>query len=395
MLSSYLPLIRRPGARTFLLGSAIGRLGGAMFGISVVAMISTRTGSYALAGAVSACGLVVLALSAVVLGRLIDRFGQRRITAPLIVWSTVWGIATVLCSMLGAPRWTLFVTYAVSAVVANVGTMSRARWSHLLADEPGLLHTAMSAEQVIDELSFVLGPAIAIGLSTLLFPEAGFIAATACYAIGTAIFLTARSTEPPLHEGAHEPTALAVRNPAILVLTAALFMTGCIFGGNEVTAIAVSKEQGQPSAAGLIVAIFAVGSTIAGLWFGHRGLRGSLATALVVGTAGMFLLEAPVLAVHSLIAIGAVLFVAGAATAPTLIISMQLAQKLVPARQVNEAMSVVLTGLIIGIAAGSAVSGRVIEDHGGNSGFAVPVVAGGIACLLAILGRPLLTKRTA
>lgn len=393
MLSTYLPLLKDPAARRFMTGSAIGRLGGAMFGMSLVAMISTRTGSFALAGAVSATGLVLLAITAVVAGRLTDRFGQRRVTYPLLAWSVAWAAVVVAASAFEWPRWTLFVSYALSAIVANVGTLSRARWHHRLADKPELQHTAMSLEQVIDELSFVLGPALAIGLATLWFPEAGFIAAALFYLIGSLIFLSERSTEPPVDVVANRGSSFAIRTPGILILTCVLFMTGAIFGSNEVTAIAVATEQGHPSAAGLVVALFALGSAAAGLWFGTHNLRWSLQTALVLGTAGMFFLEAPILLTDHLVPITVVMTVAGAATAPTLIISMQLAQRLVPPTQVNEAMSVVVTGLIIGIAAGSAVSGSVIESVEPHAGFWVPVAAGGIALLFAVAGRAFLRRR--
>lgn len=395
MLSTYTPLLKDSATRRFMIGSAIGRLGGAMFGMSLVAMISTRTGSFALAGAVSATGLVILALTAVVAGRLTDRFGQRRVTYPLLIWSSVWCAVMVAASALEWPTWTLFGVYAMATIVANVGTLSRARWAHKLRDQPNKLHTSMSLEQVVDELSFVLGPALAIALATLWFPEAGYIAAALFYLVGTLIFLSDGSTEPPVDEVAHHGSALAIRTPGILILTCVLFMTGAIFGSNEVTAIAVAKDQGNPSASGLIVALFAVGSAAAGLWFGSRTLTRSLQSLLVVGTAGMFLLEAPILLTEHLVPIALVMMVAGAATAPTLIISMQLAQKLVPSSQVNEAMSVVLTGLIIGIAAGSALSGIVIEQVRPHAGFWVPVAAGGIALLLAVAGRAFLRRKRA
>lgn len=393
MLSTYTPLLKDPATRRFMTGSSIGRLGGAMFGMSLVAMVSTRSGSFALAGAVSATGLVVLALTAVIAGRLTDRYGQRRITYPLLAWSAVWCAVLVAASSLEWPRWTLFVSYAMATVVANVGTMSRARWAHRMRDQPDQQHSAMSLEQVVDELSFVLGPAIAIGLATLWFPEAGFVVATLLYLVGTLVFLSERTTQPPVDGAAHHDTSLAVRVPGIVILACVLFMTGAIFGSNEVTAIAVAKDQGHPSASGLVVAVFSLGSAAAGLWFGGRKPSRSLPSLLVVGTGAMFLLEAPILLAEHLVPIAVVMMFAGAATAPTLIISMQLAQRLVPGTQVNEAMSVVLTGLMIGIAAGSAISGTVIENVDPHAGFTVPVAAGGTAFLLAIAGRAFLRRR--
>lgn len=393
MISAYASLLRLPGVRTFVVGAAIERLGGAMFGVAVVAMVSGRRGSYGLAGAVSAVGLVVLALTAAVVGRLIDRFGQRRTTLPLAIWSTVWNVAMVVVSLVGAPSWTLFACYGLSAVVANAGTMSRARWSMLLADDPGRLHTAMSFEQVADELSFVAGPVVAIFLATTLFPEAGFIAATVCYLVGALLFLSARSTEPAVQAGSHVGVGMAFRRPGVLLLSLVLFMTGAIFGSNEVVTLAVSQAAGHKGAAGLILALFALGSAASGLLYGARAVRRPLASALVLGTAAMFLLEAPVLLAHQLGWLAVVMLVAGMATAPTLITGMNLAQQLVPARQLNEAMNLVLTGLIVGVAAGSALGGALAQAYGAHQGYWVPVAAGACAVVIALAGRRTLHPR--
>ncbi|NNG40608.1 MFS transporter [Flexivirga sp. ID2601S] len=383
MLTPYRALLAVPGARTFLLGSGIARLGGAMFGVAVVAMVSGRRGSYGLAGAVSAVGLVVLAATASSVGRVIDRRGQRRVTLPLTAWSTLWGAALIVASWVGAPDWTLFVGYGLSAVVVSTGSMSRARWSYLLADSPGRLHTAMSLEQVLDELSFVVGPAVAVLLATTIEPEAGLIAAFVLYAVGALVFVSARSTEPPVHREEGAVAALVIRNPAVLVVATVMVLTGGIFGSNEVVTLAFSGELGRKDLAGLILAVFAIGSATSALVVGARATRGSLARALVLGTGGMFLLEAPVLLVTSLPALAAVLLVAGIATAPTLITSMKLAQALVPPSQVNESMGLVFTGTVVGVAAGSAISGAVVQHAGARAGYLVPVLSGLGALLLA------------
>lgn len=392
MLSTYAPLVREPGARLFLTGSVIGKFGNAMFGMAVVTMVALRSGSFAVAGAVSAGGLVAYAITAVVCGRLIDRHGQRAVVLPLLVWSSAWVVVLIIASVAGWPHWVLLVGYAFGSTVPGIGTLSRARWVHLLVNRPGRLHSAMSLEQVTDELSFVLGPALAVLLATTWFPEAGLLVGAMLYSAGTLLFLAERSTEPPVDRATHRRTTPAIRTPGILLLAALLFMTGTIFGANEVSTVAVAKDLGRASSAGLIIGLFAVGSASAGLLFGTRTPRRSLPTALTVSTAGMFVLEAPILATHGLASLGAVLLLAGAATAPTLIVAMQLAQNLVAPAQTTEAMSVVLTGLLIGIAAGSALAGGLIQSVRPAAGYLVAVGAGGSAFLLSVAGRRLLLR---
>ena len=253
MLASYRPLFEVPGARVFITGGLIARSAGSMFGVSVVAMVAARTGSYELAGAVVAVGMVSLALFAPFLGRLVDRYGQRRIAIPFFLWSGFWAVMTLLTSLRGWPSWLLFITFPLCGAIPNLGTMARARWSHIFADDPKNLHAAMSFEQVMEEITFVIGPVLAIWLSTTLFPEAGFAFATLAYTVGVLIFISARSTEPPVVPHHERPDEHAYTVPGLIPLAFIMVMTGAIFGVNEVVTLAVSQEQGAASAAGAIL----------------------------------------------------------------------------------------------------------------------------------------------
>lgn len=380
----YGDVLRVTGARQFMIGSAIERLGGAMFGVAVVAMVANRRGSYSLAGAVSAGALVVLAVSGALIGRAVDRYGQRRITLPLVAWSTFWSIGVVAVSLLGAPTWTLFLTYSLSAVTGTTGNLSRARWSHLLADRPTLLHSAMSLEQVIDELTFVGGPALAVVLATAVLPEAGFIAAASLFLVGSLIFLARTDSEPPVDHVSHKATRSVLRVPAVLVVCAVAFMIGGIFGANEIVTIATTAALGHPGAAGFVLALYALASAIAAVVYGARTITMPLHRALWIGALAMCLLEAPVLFVHSLPFLSVGLTLAGIATAPTLIVTIKLASSLVPANQVTESLSLVSTAMLIGIAAGSSLGGIVVQNVSPHAGYAVPVVAAGLGALLGL-----------
>ena len=390
MLSAYAPLFRVPGATRFIAGTALSRTGGAMFGVAVIVMLSERRGSFGLAGAVSAVGLAVLAVAGPVLGRLVDKHGQRRIALPFVLFSAVCGVTVVVLSWRDAPAWALFLFYGLSAVLPEPGPMSRARWAHIFHDDPDRLHTAMSFEQVSDEASFVLGPVLAVLVSTLWFPEAGLLLAELFFTVGMLTFLAARSTEPPVVPHEDRPGGLAVRRPGLVLVATALVMTGVIFGANEVIAVAYAKEQGRTGFSSVILGGFALGSTLAGIVFGSRIFRSTMTRRLVLAATAMFVLEVPALLVDGLWPLAVVMFVAGSATAPMLITSLSLAQRLVPRALVTEGMAVAITGILIGISAGSAVGGWAIEAWGAQAAYAVPVVSGGLAlALIAVRHRHL------
>ncbi|MDN5796639.1 MAG: MFS transporter [Intrasporangium sp.] len=393
MLSHYRALFTVPGARVFIAGGMTARSAGAMFGVATVAMIAARRDSYGLAGAVMAAGMTTLAIFAPVLGRLVDRYGQRRVAVPCFLWSGFWALMTVLVSVRGWPSWLFFVTYPLLGAIPNLGTMARARWSHIFRHDPKSLHTAMSFEQVMEEVTFVIGPVLAVWLATAVFPEAGFVFAAVCYGLGVTIFVSARSTEPPVVPHHERPGGFAFHQPGIVPLAFIMTMTGVMFGTNEVVTIAVADLAGHKDAAGPILALYALGSALSGVVFGARSHGRNLVKLLIAGTFGMFLLEAPVLVVTSLPLLAPVMFVAGLATAPTLITTMNLIERLVPRAQINEGMTIVLTGLIIGIALGSAASGAVVDHVGAHAGYAVAVLAGVLAFVMALGTRVFLTRR--
>jgi MFS family permease len=388
VLSAYAPLLRVPGARQFVVGAALSRIGGAMFGVSVIVMVSSRQGSYALAGAVSAVGVFVLAVASPMLGRLVDKYGQLRASMPFILLACLGGLVTAALSWQLAPVWTLFVAYGVSAILPEVGPMSRTRWGHIYAEDPLRLHTAMAFEQVLEELSFVIGPVLGVLVSTTLFPEAGLVLAEICYTAGAIIFLLERSTEPPVTPHHERPPGLAIQRRGMLVVTSALFLIGVIFGANEVLSVAIADEAGAKGSSSLILAAFALGSAISGIWFGTRiHFKSTITQRFIVLAFLMCLLEAPVLLTSNLVWITLIMFVAGSATAPMLITSLTLTQRLVPAAMMTEGMAVAVTGILIGISAGTSLAGWLVEILGAHPAYLLPVGAGAVAAAVAYAGR--------
>ncbi|MFF4169984.1 MFS transporter [Streptomyces sp. NPDC001744] len=373
----YLRLFARPGTRAFTAGGLIARLPAGMFGVSAVIMIAAAYGSYALAGAVTATGLAVGSVTAPLIARLVDRYGQARVAVPAAAYAALGHLVLSLCVHERAPLWALFVTTAVTATAPNTGGMSRARWAHLLRDDPDALHTANAFEQAADELCFMLGPVLAAVLCSALFPEAGTLTATALFLGGVLLFTAQRSTEPPV--APRTPAGSPLRAPGTAPLLAVFLATGAVFGSMEVVTLAYVDGP----VAGPVLALQAAGSCAAGLLYGRARRTVRLRTCLAAMTALMAL---PLLAAStgSLLALAAGLLVAGVATAPTMVTGMGLLQRLTPAARLNEGMTLAVTALLAGIAAGSA-SGGWAADHAPfpSSGFLVPLAAAAAALALA------------
>ena len=391
----YARLFAAPGTAAFCLASLLARLPMGMFGVSAIIMIAGTRGSYALAGAVVATGLAVTAVVAPLTARLVDRYGQARVAVPAATAAAAGSLALVLCVRHGAPDWTLFAAHAATATTPNTGAMARARWAHLhrgpTPRDEAARHTANSLEQALDELCFVLGPVLAGLLCTALFPEAGTLAGAVLLLTGTLLFAAQRRTEPPVaRRDGHTRTTAPLRSPGLPPLLAVFLATGAVFGALEVVTVAYADALGHPSAAGAVLALQAVGSGAAGLVFGALRLEDradALRRRLVVCVGAMAALMAlPLLAgaAGSLAVLAPALLVAGVATAPTMVTGMSLVQRLVPPGRLNEGMTLAVTALLGGIAAGSAAGGWAAEHLGGPWGYAVPPAAAALAAATAL-----------
>ena len=70
-----------------------------------------------------------------------------------------------------------------------------------------MLDTAFALEAVNDEIVFIVGPTLAALLSAAWHPWAGLATAAVFAAVGTALLVAQRSTEPPLRRAERVPTA--------------------------------------------------------------------------------------------------------------------------------------------------------------------------------------------
>ncbi|MFI8519166.1 MFS transporter [Streptomyces sp. NPDC085481] len=386
MPSPYRAIFAAPGTTAFSLAGFLGRMPLSMMGIGIVTMISQVTGRYGLAGALSAA----LAMSAAVIGpqisRLVDRYGQRRVLRPATLISLVAGAGLLICVQQKAPDWTLFVFTAFIGCVPSVGAMTRARWADIYRGESRRLHTAYSWESIVDEVCFIFGPIISIGLSTIWFPEAGPLLAGIFLAIGVFWLTAQRATEPVPHPHTEHAGGSALRSPGLQVLALAFVATGAIFGSVDVVTVAFAEEQGHKAAASLVLAVYALGSCLAGAVFGLLHLKGLPALRWLVGVCAMAVSMIPLLLAGNLPLLAVALFVAGLSIAPTMVTTMALVEAHVPRTKLTEGMTWTGTGLAIGVALGSSAAGWVVDASGAEAGYVVPVVSGALAVAVALLG---------
>lgn len=393
LFGPYARLFAVPGARRFTLAGWVARLPAPMLGLGCVLLVERETGSYGLAGSVSGVLALSYGLAGPQWGRAMDRRGQGRVLRRAMVAFAATGVAFAVSVVLGAPSWIWFLLAAATGASGpNIGSLVRARWSAAL--DPAGRQTAFAFEAVADEVTFVLGPPLVTLLATLVAPPVGFLTGIVS-GVGGGLWLAAqRDTEPPPQPvGAGGPRRWrSVLTPSLLVVVVAYLAVGAVFGSLDVVVVGFAEAEGTPALSGAALAMFAGGSLVAGLVYGLAPPPGTLA-ARFVGTAVAFGLAAQLLwGVGSLPVLIGCGFLAGLTIAPVLVSGTSLVESRVAPGVLTESLAWTITGLTIGVTAGSALAGAAVDAWGAEDAFAVTALAAALAALLAVAGAPLLRR---
>ncbi len=386
MHNPYGEIFRVPGAKGFAAAAFIARLPIAMAPIGIVAMLSQTHGEYWLAGAVSATFALTNAFAAPQISRRIDRFGQAAVAVPATIISVIAFVILLIATRYDWPAWTLFVSAFLAAAMPSVPAMVRARWTEIFRDRPEL-NTAFAFESVADELVYVAGASISVGLSVAFFPEAGMLASTLFLALGMIAFILQRSSEPKVRTPELASGGSAIMLRPVQIITLALIFVGAIFATAEISAVAITKELGQPTAASLVIGVYAAGSLVVGLIVGALNLKAPKQRLLAISIAIVALTTLPLLVADTVPLLALAIFVSGVAISPTFIMAFGLIERRVPEAMLTEGITWVMTGIGIGMALGAFVAGWVVDNFGAQNGFWVSVVAGAISFLVVLLGQ--------
>lgn len=384
-LTPYRRAFATPGSRAFSATGLLARLPISMMSIGIVLLISATTGSYSQAGLLAAIYIIANAAVAIPHGQLIDRVGQSR-----MLWLDGIGFAlggTLLVAFGGHADTRSQVIAGIGCAIAGiaippVGSMVRARWAAGI-DDPQVRHTAFSWEAVVDEIVFVVGPALVTVAASTFTADAALAAAVAIGIIGPWLLAGQRRTEPP-RRVVRAATVGALPWRHIGVLTVVAISLGSMFGALEVSAVAFSTDVGHRKWAGLLVSAFASGSLIAGLITGAIHPKTAEPIRIRIGLIALMAVSLLLPWVHALSAAAAVLFLVGLGLAPTLVAIFTLLEAVTPPERLNESMAFLQTGMSGGTAFGAWLTGIIVDHNSGATGYYVCAVSAALAFVAAL-----------
>lgn len=393
VLDNYRRILSYPGALAFAASGLLSRTPMAMYNIAFILMVQIQYNSYEMAGRIAAVGVVVWALQTVPTARLVDRLGQRRAMIPLTALFVVGTTSGVLVAMTHGPEWALWISTAVASVSGPLGSLTRARWSHLLRDDREI-HTAFSLEGSLDEILFIAGPALVTVLATAVWAPLGLIVAVVCNIIGISILLSQTKTEPPPRKELGGES-LGWRIPGAVVAAAFIALgLGLVFGAFDLSTVAFADEAGHKAISGVLLGIISGGSFCGGLIYGARHWKSALWKRTVVFAAFITLGFAALSIAPNIYVFALIGFFAGATIAPTMTNTDTVVQRVVERGQITEGLAWLRIGIGIGVAVGAWAAGWLIENQGARSGLYFAAGAAALTAFIAVSVIPWLKRGT-
>lgn len=391
-------------ARRFDIACLLMRMYGYMMNIGTVAMLSLAGYSFLESGLVSSVIALAIFLIGPRLGKLVDERGQSNIVPFAAAISLAGLVALLITVQVHGPLWVLFIAAVFVGCIPSAQALSRARWVYLLrtgklGEKAPNVTTIFSYEGILDDIAFMIAPALSIFLASSFAPITGLAVGGACFLLGAILLTGAKDTEPKpgwktttentssatttLDASAKEKKSLFRTSRIVRVLFILMLLLGSFFGTFDTTTVAFAEELGEPNIASGALMLSALASIAIGFLFGTLRLaiphyKQVLIAATCIGIAyGSMALIDDAVSLYAVSCFGALFY------APFLIVMNGACERSVPGKRLTEAITWLNAGCTCGLAIGPTLAGIMIDLYGAQAGFfmgallalAIPIIA--------------------
>ncbi|GAB2704323.1 MFS family permease [Microbacterium marinum] len=388
-MAGYSELLRAPGVARIIAAQLTARFPSGMTSLAVLLHVEQSTGSYGAAGVVLAAASVGQAISGPVTSRWMGIWGMRRV---LTLTAAVCAAAILVLAIvpLGLPG---FIVFGFLAGISNPPIQPAVRTIYPKIVTSRQLTPLFSLDASLQEIIWILAPVVTTLVATQVGTVEALLLIVAILIGGCAWFILSPEVGRVRIPRSRRGFGRVLGKPVVLLGTVTGFLLIGACAAVEAGVVAAFGHDGLE--AGLVLAVFAVGSLAGGLTFGHVPIGPwAMARRLAVVTVGVTAI------VVSLNAwwMGASLFVAGIGIAPALAAMFAMTSASVKFSETAEAYGWMGTGQLIGAAAGSAVAGFLIDGVGPTGAFwaaAGFAMLGTLVAIVFVRGFPDLRGRDA
>ena len=386
----YVEFLRQPHVARLLAVALLARMPVGMVGFAMLMFLRESLGSFALAGSAVGAGMIAMAACAPIQGRLIDRYGARRLlwVTGIVQPLALAGILVAARSGLSFGAITAF-SMVSGAFASPITTLTRTIWRHRFQREDDR-RTAFALDAVAIEVNFTLGPALVALLLAVASATAAFATAIATVVVAVVVFALSGALRFVKREPAGERHLLGpLTEPRLWLVYIAIFGHAVCFGLLEVGYPAFATAMGAAAMGGVLLAINSIGSAAGGALYGGMRFRAPVERqfAAAVGAMALPLLLHAAFAAQP-VPFTVIAFFAGAVIAPSIAAQSVLVARLAPPKYATEAFTWSTTFIVSGLGTGLAVGGWLVETAGLAPAFVAGSVLVSLMALVALGIRP-------
>jgi len=374
-LDRYRAVVRVPQVARLLSTSLLARMPNGMSSLAILLLV-TRHNGYGRAGLVTGVCVASAGVSNLLLSRAADRWGARRVLLPTAIL-----YAVLMGALAAAPADAflaeLLLGAAAGAATAPVVSVVRGLWPRLL--DPETAQVVYGLEATAQELIFISGPALVALVAGLAGAPAAVVLTGAFALVGTAAFVASPALSRPAVVGPRARHRLMRETTLPLYVAVAVAIT-IAFNMMDVGVVAFVSGRHASAAAGVVLAVWGIGSMVGGLVFG-AGKRAVDDAAVVRATFAIAAAVAVTALAPNPVGLGVLLFAGGATIAPGLARLYSRVGAVAPEGASTEAFGWIAVGLLAGSSTGAAIGGWTVDALGPRADFALAAAAPTVAAI--------------
>jgi MFS family permease len=357
------------------------RLPNGMLSLAYLLRVQFVTHSYGDAGLVLAATSVGQAIAGPLTSRWMGRWGMR----PVLILTTLVCAATVFSIAFFTMTVPIYMAVGFLGGLSTPPVQPAVRTIYPKMVTSSGLTRLFALDASAQEIIWVAGPVIITFVSIQVSTVIGVIIPGVFLLGGGLWFLLSPEVgKVRIPRSRRSLGAVLRKKPVILSTLVGLLLIGAC-AATEASVVSVFGHGGPQ--AGIVLAIWSIGSLVGGLALGSQQLdRWALSRRMIVVAVGIALatlaVEAPWFGTFWSLTVA--LLVAGVGIAPALGVMSAIVASSVRFSETAEAYGWVGTGQLIGAAAGSAVAGFFIDSHGPIGGFFVAAALAALGAIVAL-----------